>query len=189
MNFARLDGGDAKVSVTSSVAGDTIAFKFVGETDFNLGSFNRPGDDGQGQVLVNFETIDASLATAKVILSVTPLDLFLQGSDFFDANSGTGGDQTSRSTLVFKGTDTDTLNLLVDPEGTQRQDFAQVGDAGGWTVSGTKLTTASLTTGYTKLHGVAFVEGAAQPVELLFSASIGLSTSIESLQNYPSLIA
>jgi hypothetical protein len=176
MNFARLDGGDAPVAVTSTVAGDTLAFKFEGDVDFNLGNFNRPGD-GQGQVLVNFETIDASLAKVNVNLTVTPLDLFLQGSDFFDANTGTGGDKVSRSTLVFKGTATDTLtlppgDLEINP---QDKDFVTVGAPGGWDVSGTKLATASLTAGYTKLQGEVFVEGSVHYVELLVSATVPIA--------------
>jgi hypothetical protein len=176
MNFARLDGGDAQVAVTSTVAGDTLAFKFEGDVDFNLGNFNRPGD-GQGQVLVNFETIDASLAKANVNLTVTPLDLFLQGSDFFDANTGTGGDKVSRSTLVFRGTATDSLTLPpVDLETNPNdKDFVTVGTPGGWDVSGTKLTTASLTAGYTKLQGEVFSEGSVHYVELLVSATVPIA--------------
>jgi hypothetical protein len=140
---------------------------------------------------VNFETIDAVQATANVNLTVTPLDLFLQGSDFLDGNSGIGDDNVSPPTLVFKGTGSDTLTLpAVDenPSDSRDQDFVQIGDAGAWDVSGKGLP-PSLTSGYTKLQGEVFAEGAVHYVELLFSASIGLSTSIESLQNYPSLIA
>jgi hypothetical protein len=176
MNFARLDGGDAPVAVTSTVAGDTLAFKFEGDVDFNLGNFNRPGD-GQGQVLINFETIDASLAKVNVNLTVTPLDLFLQGSDFFDANTGTGGDKVSRSTLVFKGTATDSLTLPPGDLETnpQDKDFVTVGAPGGWDVSGIKLATASLTAGYTKLQGEVFVEGSVHYVELLVSATVPIA--------------
>jgi hypothetical protein len=193
MNFARLDGGDAAVAVTSTVAGDKIVFKFAGDTEFDLGLFNRPGDL-QGQVLVNFETIDASqLAangkTADVNLTVTPLDLFLQGSDFFDANSGIGDDNVSPSTLVFKGTGSDTLTLPAideDPSDSRDQDFVQIGDAGAWDVSGKGLTTPSLTSGYTKLQGEIFAEGAVHYVELLFSAAItNIVTDLDLTRTHP----
>jgi hypothetical protein len=188
MNFARLDGGDAKVSVTSSVAGDKIVFKFVGDTEFDLGLFNRPGDS-QGQVLVNFETIDASQATANVNLTVTPLDLFLQGSDFLDANSVIGDGNVSPPTLVFKGTDADTLTLPTideDPTDSRDQDFVQIGDDGAWDVSGKELAIPSLTAGYTKLQGEVFAEGAVHYVELLFSAAItNIVTDLDLARTYP----
>jgi hypothetical protein len=165
MNFARLDGGDG--------AGDKIVFKFAGETDFILSSFNRPGEDRQGQVLVNFETLDASSATANVRLTVTPLDLFLQGSDFFDSNAN--GDAVSRSTLVFKGTNTDKLILPgvdVSSADAQDQDFVQVGADGAWDVSGALLTEAAVAPRFTKLQAVVAVGGAEHSVELLFSVEI-----------------
>jgi hypothetical protein len=188
MNFARLDGGDAPVSVTSSVAGDKIVFKFAGDTEFDLGLFNRPGDS-QGQVLVNFETIDASQATANVNLTVTPLDLFLQGSDFLDANSVIGDGNVSPPTLVFKGTDADTLTLPTideDPTDSRDQDFVQIGDDGAWDVSGKELAIPSLTAGYTKLQGEVFAEGAVHYVELLFSAAItNIVTDLDLARTYP----
>jgi hypothetical protein len=188
MNFARLDGGDAEVPVTSAVAGDKIVFQFLGDTEFDLGLFNRPGGDWQGQVLVNFETIDASQATANVNLTVTPLDLFLQGSDFLDANSGIGDDSVSPLTLVFKGTVSDTLTLPTideDPSDSRDQDFVQIGDPGAWDVSGKALSTPNPASGYTKLQGEVFAEGAVHYVELLFSSAITVNPDFELVRAHP----
>jgi hypothetical protein len=169
MNFARLDGGAGSA--------DVIAFKLEGVTDFNLGDFNR-ADGGQGQVLVNFESIDATATGVDVNLTITPLDLYLQGSDLFDV-SASGG---NRPTLVLIGNKGDTLNLpVVDTDSTdaQDQDFVRVGAAGAWSSSGVAGS------GFTKLQGVLTFEGAVQSVELLVSQAVAISTDIALGRIYP----
>jgi hypothetical protein len=169
MNFARLDGGAGSA--------DVIAFKLEGASDFNLGDFNR-ADTGQGQVLVNFELIDATATVVDVNLTITPLDLYLQGSDLLDI-SATGG---NRPTLVLIGNKGDTLNLpVVDTDSTdgQDQDFARIGAVGAWSATG------AAGTGFTKLQGVVTFEGAVQSVELLVSQAVAISTDIALGRAYP----
>jgi hypothetical protein len=169
MNFARLDGGAGSA--------DVIAFKLAGGNDLNLGDFNR-ADSGQGQVLVNFETIDATATGVDVNLTITPLDLFLQSSDFLDASTSGG----NRPTLVLIGNQGDTLNLPVvdtDSNDAQDQDFVRIGAAGAWSATG------AAGTGFTKLQGVLTFEGAVQSVELLVSQAVAISTEIALGRAYP----
>jgi hypothetical protein len=169
MNFARLDGGAGSA--------DVIAFKLDGVTDFNLGDFNR-ADSGQGQVLVNFETIDATATGVDLNWTITPLDLFLQGSDLSDASTSGG----NRPTLVLIGNQGDTLNLPVvdtDSNDAQDQDFVRIGAVGAWSVTG------AAGTGFTKLQGVVTFEGSVQSVELLVSQAVAISTDIALGRAYP----
>ena len=95
----------------------------------------------------------------------------------------------SPPTLVFKGTDADTLTLPTideDPTDSLDQDFVQIGDDGAWDVSGKELAIPSLTAGYTKLQGEVFAEGAVHYVELLFSAAItNIVTDLDLARTYP----
>ena len=169
MNFARLDGGTG--------AADVIAFKLEGGADLNLGDFNR-AESGQGQVLVNFETIDATATGVDLNWTITPLDLFLQGSDLLDT-SASGG---NRPTLVLIGNAGDNLNLPVvdtDSADAQDQDFVRIGAVGAWSVTG------AAGTGFTKLQGVVTFEGAVQSVELLVSQAVQISTDIALGRAYP----
>jgi hypothetical protein len=168
MNFARLDGGDTP--------GDKIVFK--AGTDFDLGLFNRPGDDLQGQVLVNFETFDATAAGVDVNWTITPLDLFLQGSDLLDTSTSGG----NRPTLVLIGNAGDTLSLPVvdtDPTDAQDQDFVRIGAPFGWSATG------ATGTGFTKLQGVVTFGGSVQSVELLVSQAVQISDDINLGRVYP----
>ena len=167
--FIRADGGDG--------TGDKIAYKLAGTTDLNLGDFNR-ADSGLGQVLVHFETIDATAPGVNLNLTVTPQDLYLQHSDLLDTST-TGG---SRSTLIFTGNSGDTLNLPVvdfDSSDAQDQDFVRIGSAGAWSATG------AAGTGYTKLQGVVTFEGSIQSVELLVSQAITITTDINLGRVYP----
>jgi len=169
MNFARLDGGTGSA--------DVLAFKLEGGADFNLGDFNR-ADTGQGQVLVNFETIDATATGVDLNWTITPLDLFLQGSDLLDTSTSGG----NRPTLVLIGNAGDTLNLpVVDTDSTdaQDQDFVRIGAAGGWSATG------AAGTGFTKLQGVVTFEGSVQSVELLVSQAVQISNDIDLGRAYP----
>jgi hypothetical protein len=169
MNFARLDGGAG--------AADVLAFKFEGVTDFNLGDFNR-ADTGQGQVLINFESINATAVGVDLNWTATPLDLYLQGSDLLDA-SASGG---NRPTLVLIGNAGDVLNLPVvdtDSADVQDQDFVRIGAVGAWSATG------AAGTGFTKLQGVVTFEGAVQSVELLVSQAVQISTDIALGRAYP----
>ena len=169
MNFARLDGG-------TGVA-DVLAFKLEGGADLNLGDFNR-AESGQGQVLVNFETIDATATGVDLNWTITPLDLFLQGSDLLDTSTSGG----NRPTLVLIGNAGDNLNLPVvdaDSADAQDQDFVRIGAEGGWSLTG------AAGTGFTKLQGVVTFEGSVQSVELLVSQSVQISTDIDLGRAYP----
>jgi hypothetical protein len=169
MNFARLDGGTG--------AADVIAFKLEGGADLNLGDFNR-AESGQGQVLVNFETIDATATGVDLNWTITPLDLFLQGSDLLDT-SASGG---NRPTLVLIGNAGDNLNLPVvdtDSADAQDQDFVRIGVEGAWSASG------AAGTGFSKLQGVVTFEGSVQSVELLVSQAVQISTDIALGRAYP----
>jgi hypothetical protein len=88
---------------------------------------------------------------------------------------------------VFKGTGSDTLTLPTideDPSDSRDQDFVQIGDAGAWDVSGKGLP-PSLTSGYTKLQGEVFAEGAVHYVELLFSSAITVNPDFELVRAHP----
>jgi hypothetical protein len=169
MNFARLDGGTGTA--------DVLAFKLEGGADLNLGDFNR-AESGQGQVLVNFETIDATAVGVDLNWTITPLDLFLQGSDLLDSSTSGG----NRPTLVLIGNAGDTLNLpVVDTDSTdaQDQDFARIGAVGAWSATG------AAGTGFTKLQGVVTFEGSVQSVELLVSQAVQIASEIDFGRAYP----
>lgn len=169
MNFARLDGGTGTA--------DVLAFKLEGGADLNLGDFNR-AESGQGQVLVNFETIDATAVGVDLNWTITPLDLFLQGSDLLDSSTSGG----NRPTLVLIGNAGDRLNLpVVDTDSTdaQDQDFARIGAVGAWSATG------AAGTGFTKLQGVVTFEGSVQSVELLVSQAVQIASEIDFGRAYP----
>jgi len=113
MNFAVLDFGDQ--------SGDTLVLRGLGITNFDLREFNRAGQNGQGQVLTRFESINGGNPNSDVYLTLTPLDLVLINSKSW--REGGAGDYDE---LSFVGNAGDCLFLPTveqDPNGPDGQNF------------------------------------------------------------------